>query len=64
MFFEEQGERVLIAMIAAPLMAHPNGLIERRLTLSGYPPEDLQRISVHAVLSLFSCSHLQRESWK
>ena len=41
MFFEEQGERVLIAMIAAPLVAHPDGLIERHLAQSGYPPEDL-----------------------
>jgi len=64
MFIEEQGERVLIAMIAASLMAHPNGLIVRHLALSSYPPEDPQHISVHAVLSLFSWSHLQRESWK
>jgi hypothetical protein len=52
MFFEEQGKRVLIAMIAAPLMAHPDGFIERHLAVSGYPPEDLQSISVHAGLSL------------
>jgi hypothetical protein len=64
MFFEEQSERVLIAMIAAPLMAHPDGFIERHLAVSGYPPEDLQRISVHVGLSLLSWSHLQRESWK
>jgi hypothetical protein len=41
MFFKEQGERTLIAMIAPALMAEPDGFIERHLAISGYPPKDL-----------------------
>jgi hypothetical protein len=51
MFFEQQGKRVLIAMIAALPVAHPDGFIERYLAVSGNTPEDLQRMSVHAGLS-------------
>jgi hypothetical protein len=61
MFFEEQGERVLIAMIAAAFMAHLDRFIERHLAVSGYSPEDLQCTAVHAHfpsgISLFSPSH-------